>query len=80
VKLPAGTSNGRTFRVRGKGIRRKDGTNGDLLVSVDVKVPETLTDGAREALQQYADQVAAEDPRRELFALAEGAQGPRVAP
>ena len=79
VKLPAGTSNGRTFRVRGKGIRRKDGTNGDLLVSVDVKVPETLTDEAREALQQYADQVAGEDPRRELFALADGAAGPRVA-
>ncbi|MDI1288484.1 MAG: DnaJ C-terminal domain-containing protein, partial [bacterium] len=79
VKLPAGTSNGRTFRVRGKGIRRKDGTNGDLLVSVDVKVPETLTDEAREALQHYADQTAGDDPRRELFGLADRAAGPRVA-
>ena len=34
VKVPAGTPNGRTFRVRGKGSRRKDGTTGDLLATV----------------------------------------------
>ena len=34
VRIPAGTPNGRTFRVRGKGVRRSDGTNGDLLVTV----------------------------------------------
>ena len=80
VKVPAGTANGRTFRVRGKGIRRKDGTNGDLLVSVDVKVPESLSNQAREALQQYAEQTTDHDPRRELFALAERASRTRVAP
>ena len=39
VKVPAGTPNGRTFRVRGKGARKKDGTNGDLLATVQVQVP-----------------------------------------
>ena len=34
-----GTPNGRTFRVRGKGVRRQDGTSGDLLVTVNVRVP-----------------------------------------
>ena len=77
VKIPAGTSNGRTFRVRGKGMRRKDGTMGDLLVSVEVAVPQNLTSEARDALQQYADQTADHDPRRDLFALAEGASGSR---
>jgi molecular chaperone DnaJ len=77
VKIPAGTANGRTFRVRGKGIRRKDGTNGDLLVSVDVTVPQNLSSDARDALQHYADQTTDHDPRRDLFALAEGAAGPR---
>ena len=39
VKIPPGTPNGRTFRVRGKGAARKDGHHGDLLVTVEVHVP-----------------------------------------
>ena len=39
LRIPAGTPNGRTFRVRGKGVRRKDGTIGDMLVTVNVQVP-----------------------------------------
>ena len=39
LKIPAGTPNGRTFRVRGKGARKADGTIGDLLVTVEVQVP-----------------------------------------
>lgn len=72
LKIPPGTSNGRTFRVRGKGIRRKDGTNGDLLASVEVTVPQKLSAEARDALQAYADQTADHDPRKDLFAMAEG--------
>ena len=44
LRIPPGTPNGRTFRVRGKGVRRSDGTQGDLLVKVDVQVPTELTD------------------------------------
>ena len=75
LRLPAGTANGRTFRVRGKGIRRKDGTNGDLLASVEVTVPQNLSGEAREALQAYAERTADHDPRKDLFSLAEGAGG-----
>lgn len=74
VKIPAGTSNGRTFRVRGKGIRRKDGTIGDLLVTVEVAVPQKLSGDARSALERFAETTADHDPRRDLFTLAEGAQ------
>lgn len=77
VKLPAGTTNGRTFRVRGKGLRRKDGTHGDLLATVEVSVPQNLSTAAREALQHYAEQTADHDPRKDLFTLAEGASGSR---
>jgi molecular chaperone DnaJ len=77
VKIPAGTANGRTFRVKGKGIRRKDGTNGDLLATVEVSVPQNLSGDAREALQAYAEQTSDHDPRKDLFALAEGATGSR---
>ena len=47
LRLPPGTPNGRTFRVRGKGAPRKDGTKGDLLATVEVQVPATLDASAR---------------------------------
>jgi len=53
LRIPAGTPNGRTFRVRGKGVRRKDGTTGDMLVTVNVQVPHELNDKARDALETF---------------------------
>jgi molecular chaperone DnaJ len=53
LKIPAGTPNGRTFRIRGRGARKKDGTKGDLLATVQVQVPARLNDAAREALTAY---------------------------
>jgi molecular chaperone DnaJ len=37
LRVPAGTPNGRRFRIRGKGVPRKDGSSGDLLVTVNVE-------------------------------------------
>ncbi|OEJ95587.1 molecular chaperone DnaJ [Streptomyces thermolilacinus] len=73
LKIPAGTPNGRTMRARGKGAVRKDGTRGDLLVTVEVAVPKELNDEAREALEAYRRATAGEDPRAELFQAAKGA-------
>ncbi|MFE6227183.1 MULTISPECIES: molecular chaperone DnaJ [unclassified Streptomyces] len=73
LKLPAGTPNGRTMRARGKGAVRKDGTRGDLLVTVEVAVPGELDDKAREALETYREATASTDPRAELFQAAKGA-------
>ncbi|MGW1072270.1 molecular chaperone DnaJ [Streptomyces sp. NPDC002537] len=73
LKLPAGTPNGRTMRARGKGAVRKDGTRGDLLVTVEVAVPQELDDKAREALEAYREATAGRDPRAELFQAAKGA-------
>lgn len=70
VKLPAGTPSGRTLRVKGKGVRRKDGTSGDLLVQVSVAVPQKLDDAAREAVEALAAATADEDPRANLFVQA----------
>ena len=68
VKVPPGTPNGRTFRVRGRGATRKDGTSGDLLVTVDVQVPAALNDEARAAVEAYRDATAGPDLRSQLFA------------
>ncbi|MCU1670976.1 molecular chaperone DnaJ [Pseudonocardia sp.] len=66
LKIPAGTSSGRTFRVRGRGVPRKAKT-GDLLVTVEAAVPSKLDDAATEALQAYAEATKGDDPRAELF-------------
>ena len=68
VKIPAGTPNGRTFRVRGKGVQRKDGHRGDLLVTVDVHVPAVLNDKAKEAVEAYRAATAGSDLRANLLA------------
>jgi len=67
VRIPAGTPSGRTFRVRGKGVRRSDGTMGDLLVTVNVQVPKDLGDKARQALETFREATAGPDPRDELL-------------
>jgi molecular chaperone DnaJ len=69
VKVPPGTANGRTLRVRGRGVPRKDGTRGDLLVTVEVAVPQKLTAAQREAVEAYAAASAGHDPRPHLTAL-----------
>lgn len=67
LKLPPGTPNGRTFRVRGKGATRRDGSKGDLLATVEVQVPATLDQTAREALEAYRAATAGKPLRNGLF-------------
>jgi molecular chaperone DnaJ len=67
LKIPAGTPNGRTFRVRGKGARKADGTNGDLLATVEVHVPAQLDQAAREAVESYREATAGKPLRGNLF-------------
>ena len=53
LKVPAGTPNGKTFRVRGKGAPKKGGS-GDLLVTVNVDVPDKLSREEKQLLKQLA--------------------------
>ncbi|MEU8133791.1 molecular chaperone DnaJ [Streptodolium elevatio] len=73
LKLPAGTKNGATLRVRGRGAARKDGSRGDLLVTVEVTVPKDLDPKALEALEAYRAATASVDPRAKLMEAAKGA-------
>ncbi|MBA2739973.1 MAG: molecular chaperone DnaJ [Nocardioidaceae bacterium] len=68
IKVPPGTPTGRTFRARGKGVPRRDGTPGDLLVTVEVQVPGSLDGAGLEAMQAYRVARGAADPRAALFA------------
>jgi molecular chaperone DnaJ len=67
VRLPAGTPNGRVFRVRGRGVPRKDGSRADLLVTVEVAVPSDLSDEAKAALEAFRTARGDQDPRDPLF-------------
>jgi molecular chaperone DnaJ len=71
LRVPPGTASGRVLRVRGKGIVRRDGQAGDLLVTLQVSVPAKLDAAAQTALETYASATAGQDPRPELTAMLE---------
>jgi molecular chaperone DnaJ len=71
LKVPAGTSSGRTFRVKGRGVVRPTGKAGDLLVTVEVAVPKTLSPKARQALETLAAEDG-QDPRAHLLEVSRG--------
>lgn len=66
LKVPAGTPNGRTFRVRGRGVKG-GATDGDLLVTVEVEVPTHLSEEAKAALADYQAKAGGGDPRAHLL-------------
>jgi molecular chaperone DnaJ len=65
VRLAPGTPNGRTLRVKGRGIK-KGSTVGDLLATIEVQVPQKLDDGAVEALKKFAEATVQHDARLEF--------------
>ncbi|MFV0633963.1 DnaJ C-terminal domain-containing protein [Demequina sp.] len=66
VKIPEGTASGAVLRVKGRGLATKDG-QGDLLVTVTVDVPKSLTRKAREALKAFALAEGSYDPRKDFY-------------
>jgi molecular chaperone DnaJ len=61
VRIAPGTPSGRTLRVRGRGVAKQK-IAGDLLVTVEIAVPQKLTADARAALDSYAA-AQPDDPR-----------------
>ena len=69
VRLAPGTPNGRTLRVKGRGIK-KGSVTGDLLATIEVQVPQKIEGDASEALKKFADATASHDVRMEFRAKA----------
>jgi molecular chaperone DnaJ len=65
VRIAPGTPNGRTLRVKGRGIK-KGSVTGDLLATIDVQVPQKIEGEAAEALLKFAEITAAHDVRLEM--------------
>ena len=75
LRLPAGTQDGKRFKVRGAGASRArgDGEPGDLVVRVGVVVPKKLTRREREILEALAEE-RDEDVREGLLRAANEAE------
>jgi curved DNA-binding protein len=43
LKIPAGTQNGKKFRIPGRGLPERDGGRGDYYAVVEISIPETIT-------------------------------------
>ncbi|MCY1210406.1 Chaperone protein DnaJ [compost metagenome] len=69
VRVPAGTPSGRTLRVKGRGVKHAKAT-GDLLVTIDVVVPQKLTKEAEDAVKAFAAATDGQDVRAGLAAKA----------
>ena len=72
LKVPAGTPSGRVMRVRGRGVQASKGA-GDLLVTIQVAVPQRLNGAAKDALKAFTEATKDENPRDTLFDTIPGA-------
>jgi len=64
LAIPAGTNSGRTFRLKGKGLKAK-GATGDLLATVRIMLPEGKDDELAALMKTWRD-TKPYDPRGDL--------------
>ena len=64
LAIPAGTNSGRTFRLKGKGLKTKGGS-GDLLATVRIVLPERTDDEFKELMKKWRESKPY-DPRKDL--------------
>ncbi len=69
LKVAPGTPNGRTLRVKGKGVQH-DARQGDLLATVEILVPNRVSKKAEAALKVFESEIPEEDPRATLISRA----------
>ncbi|MEJ5869179.1 DnaJ C-terminal domain-containing protein [Pseudokineococcus sp. 5B2Z-1] len=74
LRVPPGTPSGRVLRARGRGVTTAKRT-GDLLVTLQVVVPQRLSDEARAAVEAFAAATSGDDARGDLLRAARGASG-----
>jgi molecular chaperone DnaJ len=59
VRVPPGTQSGTTLRLRGEGIKSSSG-QGDELVHINVRTPETLTPRERKLIEELSKEFEAD--------------------
>jgi len=66
VRIAPGTQNGKTFRVKGRGVK-KGVNSGDLMVTIEVQVPQRVDGKAKRALEEFAEATKGEDLRADFL-------------
>jgi molecular chaperone DnaJ len=54
LRIPPGTASGKRFRVRGQGVKKGD-QRGDLIIEVEIVVPEKLTEEQEKMMREFAE-------------------------
>jgi curved DNA-binding protein len=54
IKITPGTASGKNLRLRGQGLRKPDGSRGDLYAVVSVEIPEKINAAEKAAWEQLA--------------------------
>ena len=60
IKVPAGTPNGKVFRLRDKGMPNLNDSSGDLHVRVEIEVPTHLSSKQKKLLEEFASLTTAD--------------------
>ena len=58
VRIPPATQGGQRLRVRGKGLEMPNGRRGDLIVVVDIWIPEVFDEDARRLIREFGERTA----------------------
>lgn len=69
LRLAPGTPTGRVLRVKGRGVTKGSST-GDLLVTIEVQVPQRLEGEALDTLKKFAELTEKQSVRNDLIAKA----------
>jgi molecular chaperone DnaJ len=62
LRVPPGTQSGQRFRLRERGMPRRDGGRGDLIVEVQLRLPPVLDERSKELLREFGRINARRDP------------------
>ncbi len=53
LTIPKGSSSGRRLRLKGQGVKKRDGSAGDLIVELQIQLPKSLDDESEDLIKQF---------------------------
>lgn len=55
LTIPPCSSSGRRLRLKGQGVKKPDGSSGDLMVILQVELPESIDDESKSLIEQFQE-------------------------
>jgi curved DNA-binding protein len=66
ISIPPGSSSGKKLRLKGQGVTPPRGTPGDLIVELQIKLPESYTEENQKAIEALQTKLGQSDVRSDL--------------